>query len=660
MFLRILILLLTLLAAGTSLSVHAQRKTDASQTFTQEGVSIDFSVESLVPGKGKKGELVSGTEAAVRFKIVDANSGRALSSLRPTAWIDRRDSGQIVDARQCREKIQSFLQPGFNRQPEINLNSYFILALNKEPNISVIDPLSGFGGSKLYTLVPLLASGEDWAMSDDKRRLFVSLPLVNKVAVIDTASWKVVLNIDAGVKPTRLALQNDSRYLWVSNEGAGPQSSGVTVIDTLLSKVAATIKTGNGPHEITFTQDDSAAFVTNKADGTLSVIDVRKLAVVKNISVGALPASVAFSPLGRTLYVANEGDGTIVAVDGSRFEITKRMKLEPGLRSIRIEPDNRFGFAVNSANNTVYIFDVASNRVAHAVPVGPAPDQVTFTRQFAYVRAAGSEFVTMIKLADLAKEAAVTHFPAGEKAPKEAAVSSLADVIVRAPEEGAVLVANPADKMIYYYSEGMAAPMGSFQNYRRDPKALLVLDNSLVETAEGVYSTIVKVTGPGDYDVAFLLDSPRVVNCFNMKVVEDPDRPKQTAVTLKIEPMWKESTTRVGSNFNLRFKATSSGPDKPNQKLEDLEVLVFLAPGIWQQRGVAKPLGNGVYETNFVPPQAGVYYVYFQCPSLNVRYTQIPPITIQATLPDKIPLPRKALAQRREGYSLRPEICTCV
>jgi YVTN family beta-propeller protein len=636
MYLRIVILLLTLLAGEASLNVHAQRKTnptDTPQTFTQEGVSVDFSVETVAPGKGKKGELVSGTEATVRFKIVDANSGRALTSLRPTAWIDRRDAGQTVDARQCREKIQAFLQPNFNRQPQINLNSYFILALNKEANISVIDPLSGFGGSKLYTLVPLLASGEDWAMSDDKKRLFVSLPSVNKVAVIDTASWKVV-NIDAGVKPTRLALQNDNRYLWVSNEGADRQSSGVTVIDTLESKVAATIKTGTGPHEIAFTEDDSAAFVTNKADGTLSVIDVRKLAVVKNIPVGARPTSVAFSPLGRTLYVANEGDGTIVAIDGSRFEIAQRMKLEPGLRSVRIEPDNRFGFAVNSANNMVYIFDVASNRVAHAVPVGPAPDQVTFTRQFAYVRTAGSEFVTMIKLADLAKEAAVTHFPAGEKAPKDAAVSSLADVIVPAPEDGAVLVANPADKMIYYYSEGMAAPMGSFQNYRRDPKALLVLDNSLVETGQGVYSTVVKVTGPGDYDVAFLLDSPRVVNCFNMKVVEDPNGPKQTVVTLKIDPMLKEATARVGSSFNLRFKATSSSTNKVNPKLEDLGVLVFLAPGIWQHRVVAKPLGNGVYETSFVPPQTGVYYVYFQCPSLDIRYSQIPPLTIEAVKAD--------------------------
>lgn len=632
MVVRIAILYFTLISVGAALSAYPQQKTnptDTSQTYSQEGVSVEFKIESAASSKGKKGELVVGSDATIRFKILDTNSGRALSSLRPTVWIDRRAAGEITDMRQCREKIQSFLQPSFNRQAEINLNSYFILALNKEPNISVIDPLSGFGGSKLYTLVPLLESGEDWVMSADGKRLYVSMPAANRVAVIDTGSWKVVSNIDAGVNPTRTALQNDNKYLWVSNEGAD-QNSGVTVIDTSSGRVAATIKTGKGPHEIAFTQNDSTAFVTNKRDGTLSVIDVRKLAVAKNIPVGTMPASVAFSSLGKTVYVANEGDGTIVAVDALRFEITARMKAEPGLRSVRIDLDQRFGFVVNTTKNTVNIFDVASNRLIHVVPVGPAPDQVTFTTQFAYVRNGGSEFVSMIKLADIAKEAAVTRFPAGEKPPNDSTARSPANAIVEAPEGDSVLVANAADKMIYYYAEGMAAPMGSFQNYRRDPKALLVLDNSLVERSQGEYSTVIRLAGSGEYDVAFLLDSPRVVNCFHMKVADDPNQSKETEATMRIEPLLKESTARVGRTYNLRFKASYSSTGQTNQNLEDIGVLVFLAPGIWQQREVAKPLGGGVYEINFVPPQPGIYYVYFQSPTLGIRYNQVRPLTIEA------------------------------
>ncbi|HEX8150538.1 MAG TPA: hypothetical protein VF591_25365 [Pyrinomonadaceae bacterium] len=622
-------------AAASSIYAQAQREVarpgaaaPAPQVYTREGVSVEFGVEPVAAGARK--EPLAGTEATLRFKVTDANTGKPLGNLRPLAWLDQSAAGQSLDARACREKIQSFLQPGFNKRPTVDLNSYFILALNHEPNISVIDPLSGFGGSKLYTLVGLSSTGADWVLSPDKKRLYVSMPLAGQVAVVDTAAWKVSANIDAGAKPTRVALQHDGRYLWVGNDGAGEEEGGVTVIDTVTLKVAARLKTGPGRHEIALAEDDSLAFVTNREAGTLSVIDVRKLAALADIRVGALPAALAFSTLSKSVYVANEGDGTIVAVDVSRREVTARMRARPGFRALRFLPGGRYGFAVNRAEGSVYIFDVSSNRLVRAVPVGPGADQITFTRQFAYVRAAGHEFVTMINLSDVAGEADVTRFPAGQKAPKESPAESPADAVVPAPEEGAVLVANPADKMIYYYTEGMAAPMGSFQNYRRDPKALLVLDNGLREGAGGVYSTAVRLADAGRYDVAFLLDSPRLVTCFGLDVAENPSLPKPPGVAIRVEPLRAGAPPRVGETYTLRFKVLDAATGRPSAGLEDVGVLVFLAPGTWQQREWARPLGEGVYEISFVPPQAGVYYVHFQCPSLGVRFNQLSPLTLQA------------------------------
>jgi YVTN family beta-propeller protein len=618
----------TKVKSGASSSTGPSR---APQTFSQDGIAVEFSIEPIGSVKAKSSELMTETEATVRFRVAASEGGTPLSNLRPTAWIDRRQPGHLRGTRECREKVQSFLQSSFSKRADIDLNSYFILTLNHEPNISVIDPFSGFGGSKLYTLVSLLGPGYDWVIGADKKRVYVSMPQVNKVAVIDTATWKVVANLDAGINPARVVLQNDGKYLWVGNDDPKQETSGVTVIETVTLKVAARINTGAGHHEIVITNDDKSAFITNRGDGTLSVIDVGNLVRVKDIKIGSLPTGLAFSSLSRAVYVANEGDGAIVVVDGVRFEVLARMKGESGLRAIRIEPEGRLGFAVNSTTNTVSVFDLASNRLLHTVPVGPAADQIAFTRQFAYVRSTGDEFVNMIKLADLGKEAAVTRFPAGERAPKESGARSLADAIVPAPEEGAVLVANPADKMIYYYTEGMAAPMGSFQNYRRDPKALLVLDNGLVETGRGIYTTVVRLPKPGNYDVAFLLDSPRLVNCFDLTVAENPALAKPTAVAIKVESLVKEdAVAHAGESFNLRFKlVVSNSPAKVYP--EDVGVLVFLAPGIWQQRQWAKSLGEGVYETSFVPPQAGIYYVYFQCPSLGVRFNHITPLTFQAS-----------------------------
>ena len=604
--------ILLLLIAGQFSYVSAQ------QVFTEQGVSIEFSLAS---------KPIAGEEATVRFKISGVNGSVPLSNLRPLAWIDQRTSPQAPATRECRDKVQAFLQSSFTRRPTVDLNAYFVLALNNEANISVIDPLSGFGGSKLYTLIALKSTGEDWVLSADNKRLYVSMPQSNQVAVIDVPTWKVTANLDAGVKPARIALQHDQRYLWVGT------SDGVTVIDTVTVKTVAQIKTGAGPHEIAFNDDDSVAFVTNKEAGTVSIIDVRKLAAVSEIKVGSQPAALVFSTLSKTAYVANEGDGTIVAIGGARHDAITRIQSQPGIRALRIVPDGRYGFAVNPVRNVVYIFDLSSNRIVHTVPVGPGADQISFTSQFAYVRSAVSEFVTMIRISELAKEAPVSRFPAGQKAPGESPSTSIAAAIVPAPGEGSVLVANPADKMIYYYSEGMAAPMGSFQNYKRDPRALLVLDNSLRETERGIYTSTVRLMAPGHYDVVFLLDAPRLTHCFEMSVADNPALPKKTDTAVKIEPLDNKALANAGERFTLRFKVVDSKSGSAKSNLQDITVLAFLAPGIWQQRELAKPGADGVYEMSFVPPEPGVYYIFFQSPSLGLQFNQSTPLTLQVVKP---------------------------
>ena len=598
------------------------------QMFAAEGISIEFSATPLRNTDGR--DLRAGEEATVKFKISVTNGGVPLSNLRPVAWVDQRAAKQVPDARACREKVQSFLQSSFTKRPTVDLNAYFILALNNEPNISVIDPLSGFGGSKLYTLIVLKSPGEDWVLSRDNRRLYVSMPAVNQVAVIDVPTWQVIANVDAGVKPSRVVLQHDGRYLWVGNNGTAENESGVTVIDTTMNKAVGHIRTGPGHHEIALNDDDTIAFVTNKEGGWVSVIEVRKLDEVKRLSIGTRSTAIAYSSLSKMFYVVDEVSGAVAAVGGPNHDIRARLEGQPGLRSIRISPDGRYGFALNPRTNTVHVIDLSSNRVIHSIAAGEGADQITFSRQFAYIRSAGSEFVSMIRIADLAKEAAVTRFPAGQKAPSESRSTSLADAIVPAPEDGAVLVANPADKMIYYYTEGMAAPMGSFQNYKRDPRALLVLDNSLRETQRGVYTTTLRLNTAGYYDVAFLLDSPRIINCFNLTVAENSATSKKSENAYKIDPLAKQALAKVGERFSLRFRLVDSKTGKASLDLHDVRVLVFLAPGIWQHRDEAKSVGEGVYEMSFVPPDPGVYYVFVQSASLGLEFNQLTPLTLSA------------------------------
>jgi len=127
-------------------------------------------------------------------------------------------------------------------------------------------------------------------------------------------------------------------------------------------------------------------------------------------------------------------------------------------------------------------------------------------------------------------------------------------------------------------------------------------------------------------------ESQEFVACLGI-VAENPAQPKKAETAVRIEPLVKQALANAGERFTLRFKVLDAKTGTPKTNLPDVMVLAFLAPGIWQQREVAKPAADGVYEMNFVPPQAGVYYIFFQSPSLGLEYNQSTPLTLQVVKP---------------------------
>ncbi|MBZ5537782.1 MAG: hypothetical protein LAO31_17645 [Acidobacteriia bacterium] len=603
---------------------------------------MEFSLRPLAGNAPGGAEVREGEDAEVQFKINDSTSGNPVRGLHPAAWMDIRPAEKITEAKDCHAKIQSFLGPSLNTRPEVDLNVYYVLALNDDASISVVDPLFGYGGSKLLTTVQLKSPGQDWVLTGDRKKLYVTMPLVNQVAVIDTATWRSIRELDAGPNPIRLALQPGEKYLWVGNDGdSGDTPGAITVIDASEDKVISRIPAGPGHHEMAFTTDGGYAFVTDKAqEGTVTVIDTRQLRKSASIVVGHNPVSVAFSPLSQAAYVADGEDGTVSVIDAHSHRIRAVMKTRPGVKVIRFADQGRWGFVVNEKENMVYIFDSSTDRIVHSLEVGRSPEQISFTQTFAYIQSRETEQVTMIQLESIGRKGTVpvTEIPGGETPPGKAKSPASADVIVPAPEGSSVLIANAADKTIYYYEEGMAAPMGSFRNYGREPRAVMVIDRSLREVASGVYSTHVKLSRPGHYDVAFLLDSPRFVHCFAAEVQSNPTSKRRLQIPIQIEPLSKEKRVSVGETVRLQFKAIDPTTRQPRTGLRDLGVLILLAPGTWQKREWASAVSEGLYEVTFVVPQTGVYYVFFECPSLGARYQDLPQLILQA-IQDKKPFP---------------------
>jgi YVTN family beta-propeller protein len=631
--------LAALLPPSLSGSTIAEERSSAA---TSNGITVEFSARSLAPdADGDK--IVAGRDVEVLFKLSDAVTGRSVSNARPGVWLDARKkigglgqagqkvgqkagekAGEVEDA--CHEKIGYFLQRGLTYRADIDLNAWYILALNRKASISVIDPLFGYGGQRIVTLIVLNSPGEDWVLGRDARSLFVALPTTNEVAVIDTANWKVASNIGVGRNPLRMVLQQDGRYLWVSQEG------GIAVVDTETRRVVKDIATAAGRHDIALGKGDREAFVSNPAEGTVSLIDVGSLRAVATIPVGSSPGAIAYSPLADRVFATDAKTGAISVIDPAARRVVATMNAKPGLYGLQFTADGRWGFAANPLANEVVVIDASTNRISNRLEVGGAPDQVFVSSQFAYVRSTATADLNLIALDSLGKPqpSVVKTIPGGQNAPlADAGLPATAPAIASPPGESAVLVANPADKTIYFYSEGMNAPMGTFQNMGREMRAVLGIDRSLRETQPGVYTGHLRLPADGVYDVAFRMSSPPFSHCFELTAERDPVGGR-SAKPYRLEFLAEEGEFAVGDTARVQLRLSNPATGEPISDLADLEAQIYQVPGVWRVLRPVKPLGNGIYEVAVELPNQGVYYLNLASQSLRARYNDLPSLVLRA------------------------------
>lgn len=586
---------------------HGKTVNAFPQRFEKEGIAVEFEVKPANQ-TGKATALLSGSDAVASFRVTDARTGQPISGLHPNAWISSRSTAHQPNDIECKDKIASFMGGVLSARADIDLNSYLAITLNHDNTITFINPQVSFSKTKLENIITLPGVGSDWTLLTKKALLYVTLPDQSAVAVINTDTRKLINTISTGekTKPVRIALQPDGRRVWVGLDG----SSLVAVIDTTTNQLTSKVTVGEGLHTVAFTSDSRFAYVTNSSTGTVSAMDTQTLAKVADIDVGATPIPVAYSDTSRLIYVAAINGDAVKAIDPLKHEVVASIPLNQGVVALRFAPDGRFGFAVNQIEGVVSVIDSSTNTIVGSTPVVKDPDQVTFTEKYAYIRGLGSERFSLIDLKDAsAGKLAPVNIQAGRQAPSTMPSEiGVSDMIAPTPEGNAVLIANAPDQMLYYYVEGMMAPMGTFSNYKRRPRALLILDRSLSEVAPGLYSLPIKLVGAGYFDVPMLIDQPRIMKCFQLAVAESSENSlnkNNVSINIHFIPVKTRVTPARATTF--RLKVTDSVTRQPISGLKDVMVLAFEPPGIWQHRQWAREVRKGVYEITQSFPRTGLY-----------------------------------------------------
>jgi YVTN family beta-propeller protein len=321
--------------------------------------------------------------------------------------------------------------------------------LNGDKTMSSFD-ISAALQTRDVALTTLLSDANPLSIFSDATALFVTEPGRNAVAQLkDTPSPPSLTQefpIDPNYKPVWIAGYSGSPRAYVvsptsPNENSGPGE--VSAIEMSSSTISNKIDVGVNPVYGVMTADGRRAFIMNKGDNTVSVINsqTNQLDVVPTlpapgavnpIPVGTAPVWADLAPTRNELVVVNEGDGTSKGsvsliniplcsttalpgnpncdpnnpIDANGFgqSLTKApipVGVDPQM--VAVLQDGSRAYVINKADSTVSVVNLTTNTVTATIPV-PATPHPTFMAVIngtptgkVYVTSPESDHMTIIR-----------------------------------------------------------------------------------------------------------------------------------------------------------------------------------------------------------------------------------------------------------------------
>ena len=249
------------------------------------------------------------------------------------------------------------------------------------------------------------------------------------------------------------------------------------------------------------------------------------------------------------------------------------------------------------------------------------------------MRSLGTQDVGLIPVSELdeAETPPVTYIPAGQRPPGIAAEISIADSIVPAVKEAAAAyIVNQAEGTVSYYMEGMGAPMGSLRNYGPEARANEIVDRSLAAVSPGLYRGRVKIPVEGNYDIAFMMDTPQFLHCFSAAVAPNEADKDKNAGQLAVFYDIDDRRIPVGEPKTIRFRLQDAASGVPVANINDVAVLYYRSDGRGRTVQAARTIGDGVYEATVEVDMPATYYLYVAAPSRGLTYNDQPFLSLMA------------------------------
>lgn len=164
----------------------------------------------------------------------------------------------------------------------------------------------------------------------------------------------------------------------VTNGGDGT----VSVFDaTSAPKPTATIPVGKEPRELCIAPNGNRAYILNRADNSVSVIDLDSLKAMATVTHAKLkrPEGCAVSTDSKKVYIASADEPALLIISADTNQVVKDIATSKNLRRVVVSPDGKKVYASSEENGDVHVLDAATDAILTTVKVGQTSRNLTFS-----------------------------------------------------------------------------------------------------------------------------------------------------------------------------------------------------------------------------------------------------------------------------------------
>jgi len=192
---------------------------------------------------------------------------------------------------------------------------------------------------KLVESVKVPCRGVDHMdFSADGRFLVASCEFSGELLKVDVALRKVLgtLKLPGNAMPQDVRLAPDGHIFYV----ADMMGNGVFQIDANTFTIAGFVPTGKGTHGLYFSRDSKYLYVSNRGEGTISLIDVatRTVATKWIIPKGGSPDMGGVSADGKVLWLSGRYNAEVYALDTTDGHLLARIPVGRGPHGLCVYP----------------------------------------------------------------------------------------------------------------------------------------------------------------------------------------------------------------------------------------------------------------------------------------------------------------------------------